>query len=205
MACYLVGNANKAMLILVAVAVFSATELVKRAEKVTNYAAPASSSSSSSSMFMTTVKTTQKTMTTTGRNGDDGVDTRTKQNTTSTTTAVSAASDPFRNPRPWPPQQQQQEFDDDRQLEQQLQELGQHKVVLTSEGQVDWSKYDHLYFYHPRKAGGTSLVKWLDRLSKKHNVSFTKDEGFSFDPYQLGFNNFKQYDNGACLLLLLCD
>jgi len=53
-----------------------------------------------------------------------------------------------------------------------------HLTHLTAAGQIDWSRYDHVYYYHTRKAGGTSFASWVSALAKKNNKTYSRDEGF---------------------------
>jgi len=69
------------------------------------------------------------------------------------------------------------------------------QILLTPQGQIDWERYDHAYYFHTRKAGGTTLLNWARDVAWKHNVSFSSDEGYVFEE-----ENFQQYKNGTCVL-----
>ena len=54
-----------------------------------------------------------------------------------------------------------------------------HFQVLSSINEWTWSnttKFKRLYFYHARKAGGTSLAYYFSRVAMHHGLEFAQDE-----------------------------
>lgn len=40
-----------------------------------------------------------------------------------------------------------------------------------------WTNYDTIFLYHTRKAGGSTLRVWLEKVARKHNLAFVVEEG----------------------------
>lgn len=61
------------------------------------------------------------------------------------------------------------------------QQQQQQQSLVTAVTVVDWDSIDHVFYYHTRKAAGTTLVKWVRAVAFSKNKTFTSDEGFVFD------------------------
>ena len=78
-----------------------------------------------------------------------------------------------------------------------------HFQVLSSINEWTWSnttKFKRLYFYHARKAGGTSLAYYFSRVAMHHGLEFAQDEWSQAEGILMYFC-LKHYD---CNYYLLC-
>jgi hypothetical protein len=64
------------------------------------------------------------------------------------------------------------------------------RVHLSQDGVIDWTRYDHIQHFHTRKAGGSSLRMFGQRVARKHNLTFGQQEGTTYDPKQWSDRDF---------------